>query len=285
MQIPWKIARFYSRFALTNRGTYALARWARESLPREQWNDTFVTPAGLKLKLDIATYPDCNMALGLYETDSIRLLGRLLKPGMHFVDCGANLGYFTLTAARLVGPGGRVDAFEPGAANHARLKSHISINGAENVCVYQMATDRESRLLAFYEPVGELNHGQASLYAALVPDGQPVMVSAARVDTVLDHVPDVIKVDVEGAELVTLQGAERFLQADRPPALIIEHNHESAAGAGYRPADLFNYLRSAQPKYRFYWIDWRLEPIPDAAALTAINRQGNILATVSPKPA
>ncbi len=103
MSFRWSLARMYSRIAPTNRGAYALARWARGAIPAEKWRDCFETPAGTPLNLDIGTYPDCNMALGLYETETFSLLAKLLRPGSHFVDCGANLGYFTLHAAMLVG--------------------------------------------------------------------------------------------------------------------------------------------------------------------------------------
>jgi FkbM family methyltransferase len=271
------LARWYSHIAPSNRGAFAIARSARKSLPREKWNDVFTTPAGLKLRLDLATYPDCNMALGLYETESIRLLGKLLKPGGHFVDCGANIGYFTLTASKIVGPSGRVDSFEPSPANRARLEEHLKLNGVENVRVHALAADTQSKSLTFHQPTGELNHGQASVFASLVPQGETITVQAGRLDETVDHVPDVIKVDVEGAELIALQGAEKFLQSAKAPALIIEHNHESAAAAGYRPSDLFRYLQKVQPRYKFFWIGWRLRPIASAEALDAITRQGNVL--------
>jgi len=280
MSIRWPLARMYSRVAPTNRGAFAVARWARHSLPREKWNDVFSTPAGLKLRLDLATYPDCNMALGLYETESIRLLSKLLKPGGHFVDCGANIGYFTLTASRIVGLSGRVDSFEPSPINRARLEEHLKLNAANNVRVHALAADTENKSLIFHQPIGELNHGQASVFASLVPQSETVTVQAARIDQTVDQIPDVIKVDVEGAELIALQGAEKFLQSAKPPALIIEHNHESAAAAGYRPSDLFRYLRKVQPNYQFAWIGWRLRPIADADSLDAIHRQGNILVSV-----
>ncbi|MGH8579333.1 MAG: hypothetical protein ACREVK_04095 [Gammaproteobacteria bacterium] len=49
-------------------------------------------PDTLRLRLDLATYPDCSMADGLYELDTLRSLKRLLRPGDHFVDLGANIG-------------------------------------------------------------------------------------------------------------------------------------------------------------------------------------------------
>jgi hypothetical protein len=96
-------------------------------------------------------------------------------------------------------------------------------------------------------------------------------------------VPNVIKIDVEGAELAALRGAAALLQSDQPPALIVEHNHVTSAAAGFTPADLFQTITSLQPRYRFYWIGARPRPIPTAEALNAISRQGNILIRDEPR--
>ncbi|MGH8658054.1 MAG: hypothetical protein ACREV4_06155 [Gammaproteobacteria bacterium] len=88
--------RAWSHVAPMQRGEYRLTRLARSLIPRRQWSGDFQTPDGVRLRLDLATYPDCCMANGLYELDTLRLLKRLLRSGDHFVDLGANIGYFTL---------------------------------------------------------------------------------------------------------------------------------------------------------------------------------------------
>jgi FkbM family methyltransferase len=277
MDWRWSIARFYSRVAPTNRGTYAVARWARNGIPSAQWQAAFTTPGGLSFDLDLATYPDFSMALDLYETDTVRWLRRLLFPGAYFVDCGANLGYFALNAWRLVGTGGRVDAFEPDQLNRARLEINIRRNGAAAVVVHPLAVSSEPGEIAFYHPTGPENHGQASGYEQLVVGGQRSIVRAVRLDDVCDRVPDLIKIDIEGAELAALRGASRLIRSERPPALIIEHNPQTAQAAGYRPSDLFRYLKTEQPAYRIYWIGWRVREIVTPETLDAITRQGNLL--------
>src|SRR5688572_2191738 len=94
----------YSRVAPTERGGFRLARLARRLVPRRHWERDFVTPDRTTLRLDLGTYPDCCMAVGLYELDTYRLLRRLLRPGSWFVDVGANIGYFSILAARWTGP-------------------------------------------------------------------------------------------------------------------------------------------------------------------------------------
>src|SRR5258705_8911400 len=118
--------RGYSRIAPTQRGGYRLVRMGRKFVSQDQWRGTFQTPDATRLDLDLSTYPDCCMAVGLYELDTLKLIRRVLRRGDHFVDCGANLGYFTLAAARAVGPRGRVDAFEPDPINRARLEKNLA---------------------------------------------------------------------------------------------------------------------------------------------------------------
>jgi FkbM family methyltransferase len=271
--------RAYARIAPTERGGFRLARLARRFVPRAAWRDDFRTPDDVRLSLDLATYPDCCMAAGLYELDTLRLIRRTLRPGDHFADCGANVGYFTLAAARLVGPTGRVDAFEPDPLNRARLEAHLAANDSPAwVRVHPVALSDRPGEATLYHPTGDArNHGEASLFA---PPGattaQSYTVSTARLDDILDASPRLVKMDIEGAELTALRGAERLLRSPRSPAFVIEHNPTSAATAGHRSGDLLRLLQQHQPAYRAYWIGWRRREM-SADAIDAMPRQGNIL--------
>jgi len=238
-----------------------------------------VTPDGFALGLDLGIYPDCCMAVGLYELDTDRQLRRQLKGGSWFVDCGANLGYFTLLACKLVGPQGRIDAFEPDPINRQRLEEHLRNNHVEDrVRIHAQAlADRPGELTLYHPTGGETNHGMASFYATLVPTSQPYQVAVVRLDEQLDGIPDLIKLDVEGAELAAVEGMEKLLGAPRPPKLIIEHNPSSCAAAGYKPSDLYRKLKSLQPNYTISWIGRRLQPISTPEDLDHMSRQGNLL--------
>jgi FkbM family methyltransferase len=207
------------------------------------------------------------------------MLRKLLRQGMHFVDCGANIGYFTLMAARRVGPTGRVDAIEPDPQNRARLEEHLRANGAASqVRVHAVAASDAPGSVTLYHPTGDMrNHGEASTIAALAGESaRAYTVPAARLDDVLDTTPDLVKMDIEGAELKAIAGMTRLLSADPSPALIIEHNPQSAAAAGYRPGDLLRAIRRANPRYKAQWIGWRMREMSDDQ-IDAIQRQGNIL--------
>lgn len=273
------LLRAYSRFAPTERGGYRLVRLARRTLPRERWRGRFVTPDKLRMDLDLGTYPDCCMAVGLYELDTYRQIRRHVAPGSWFVDCGANIGYFTLLAARWIGPTGRVDAFEPDPLNLARLQTHLAINGMENVVrIHPVAVGDRPGDLVLYHPTREQdNHGMASAYASLLPSARSFTVPCVRLDEELDGVPDVVKMDIEGAELPAITGMAGLLRSERPPRLILELNPVSAAAAGYKPSDLIRQLLAIQPRYRVYWIGWGLHRLSTPEAVDALPRQGNLL--------
>ena len=275
--------RGYSRLAPTERGGFRLARLARSTLRRGRWRGEFRTPDGIALHLDLGTYPDACMAFGLYELDTARLLRRLLRPGSRVADVGANVGYFTLMAAGLVGEGGRVDAFEPDPANRARLVDHLELNGCEKVVrVHALAASDAAGELPLYHPSeGVHNHGESSFFPSQFgPDAASARATAVptvRLDAALDRVPDVVKLDVEGAELSALRGMAGWLTSPRPPALIVEHNPRSAAAAGHAPGDLFRAVRGANAAYRCRWIGMRLGEVPTPEALDGMGRQGNVL--------
>src|SRR5687767_1442698 len=134
------------------------------------------------------------MAFGLYELDTYRVIRRLLKPGMRFVDCGANIGYFTLLAAKLVGAGGRVDAIEPDPQNRRRLVENLRRNGMGDVVrVHDVAVSSRAATVTLYHP-GRGNHGQASLFQS-VGEGEQYDVQSVRLDDLILDAPDLIKMD------------------------------------------------------------------------------------------
>ncbi len=270
----------YSYVAPTERGGYRLVCAARRLVPRADWQGSFAVPGGIALNLDLATYPDCCMAVGLYELDTCRTLRQLLPAGTALLDVGANLGYFSLLAARWVGPGGRVDSVEPDPLNRQRLQANLVANGFDGkVKVHPVAASDHSGELRLWHPDGAgANHGMAS--TVVVPQGaaREFTVRCQRLADVVAECPDVVKMDVEGAELSALKGMEPWFRRQQPPKLVIEHNQvTAAAGAGYRCGDLLRYLQSLRPDYRAWWIGWRHQELTGADQIDGIARQGNIL--------
>jgi len=163
--------------------------------------------------------------VNLVEPAKTQTLLRLLKPGQIVFDIGANIGYYTLLASRRVGPSGRVVACEPFPRNIAYLQRHVEINKAENVTVIAAACAERSGLRRFAA-------GQDCAEGRLVESfADPVerieYVAATTIDEIVrlsGLVPDVLKVDVEGAEEHVLMGASETLAAAKPIVLLGVHS-------------------------------------------------------------
>ena len=164
---------------------------------------------------------------GEYESYEISLVKRLLKPKDVFYDIGANIGIFSLIASRAVGPEGKVIAFEPDPRCRELLKLNLADNSVKNVIVRDMAlsdTDGTSGLV-----MDGHNWGKNSLSPSNVPETDGVgqaSVRTARLDTIAAEqslpMPTFIKIDIEGAELMCLKGAQSMLKLNRDLMLFVE---------------------------------------------------------------
>jgi FkbM family methyltransferase len=156
---------------------------------------------------------------GSYEPDVSATLREVLPRGATFVDIGANIGWFSLLAASLVGPTGRVIAVEPNPRNVALLRQSAKDNGFDNIDVAAVALGERPGAAAL-ETDG--SNGR------LIPiDGPPLqaveasfVVATFPLDTVLNELGagrvDVVKIDVEGAEPFVIRGATRTISESRP---------------------------------------------------------------------
>jgi FkbM family methyltransferase len=161
---------------------------------------------------------------GEYEQPVQEAVSSMLHAGGVFFDIGANVGFFSMLAARMVGEAGAVYAFEPVPANAAKIERNASLNGFSHVHVLPVAISDEvgSRELLLAEHVG----GSVLRSAGTPPDLVGSMqAETTTIDTIVQRasvrMPDVVKIDVEGAELQVLKGMRRVLEEKRP-RLIIE---------------------------------------------------------------
>jgi len=161
---------------------------------------------------------------GEWEPEETAVMRELLAPGAVVYDIGANVGYFTLLAAQMVGASGHVYAFEPNPAVLPQLRNNIAINALDNVTVLPVAlSDTEGR--ATFYAVGGANSGTSSLRAE-VGENIEVEVEVVRMDTLVQaqglRPPDVVKMDIEGAECLALAGMGRTLGTNEDVSLLIE---------------------------------------------------------------
>ena len=164
---------------------------------------------------------------GYWEMWLTELLATLVQPGMTVVDVGANLGYFTLLMADLVGPTGHVYAFEPNVDLARRMGQSVAINGFGGfTTVYEQAlADGEGDVLLVV-PTGEPKNGH--LLPADHPVGSDGITETRPMQTRrFDSYPEVldaglIKIDADGSELAIWQGMTAILQSRRPLTIVLE---------------------------------------------------------------
>jgi FkbM family methyltransferase len=152
-----------------------------------------------------------------------RLFDAALQPGATLVDVGANIGYNALYAAALVGPAGRVIAVEPAADNVAILQRNVEASGLRNVAVAHVAAGGAAGTRDFFlrGDVSAVNSFfAASCYAAVTG---VVQVPVTPLDDLVAGDADVVKIDVEGAELEVLAGMPRLLRNTRLQLIVEWH--------------------------------------------------------------
>lgn len=182
---------------------------------------TMYIGVGKGLRFDSATSnPD--YASGSNELPVQEVLAQHLAPGAVFYDVGANVGFLTVIAARLVGPTGTVYAFEPVPENAAVIRRNASANGFQNIQVIEVA-------LANHGGTGELALAAYSGGAVLAEVAKPpdwvgmLRVKLSSIDDLVEldglQPPSFVKIDVEGAELGVLEGMERTAARYRPVIL------------------------------------------------------------------
>lgn len=156
--------------------------------------------------------------LGSYETKKQRVVASVLRPGMVCWDIGANVGFYTLLIAELVGSTGKVFAFEPLPANVDILRQHVAMNGYRNVTIFPDALGNMDSEVRF-DPRANASMGRISAAGGLT-------VPCLKADTVIAsgqaRAPDVVKIDVEGAEADVLRGASRLFR-NHPILFLVTH--------------------------------------------------------------
>ena len=199
-----------------------------------------------------------------FEQKERRFVSRFLKPGMTVLDIGAHAGLYTLTASKRVGPSGRVISFEPSPRERQRLTRHLSLNRCGNVTVQAFALGQDGGDAELFVVDGS-ETGCNSFRPAPGIAGHTVRVPIRRLDDCqaegMFTAVDLIKMDIEGAELSALRGAESVFRAARP-VLLCEIEEARLAPWDYRGRDIIDLLSAW--RYRWFTIadDGELADLP-----------------------
>ena len=163
-----------------------------------------------------------------------RMLDRYIRPGATVLDVGANIGYNTIRGALRAGPRGRVIAVEPTPDTLAVLRRNIAASGLANIDIAPVAAGSIAGTQDFFV------RGERSAVNSLYPTSRyasvtgVLRVQVVRLDDLVDGAADVVKIDVEGAELEILEGMPLILS--RPGVtLIVEWDPLLQQMAGYSP--------------------------------------------------
>jgi len=169
---------------------------------------------------------------GVHEEATTELFKNVVKEGDVIVDMGANIGYFTLLAARLVGKSGKVYAFEPEPRNLYYLLKNIEINKYDNIVAVQKAvSDKKGKTTLYLCPYDSGHHtinqyeGIKAYAPHLVGDKKDfVEVETITLDDFLkdERKVNVIKMDVEGAEALVLSGMDNLIRGNANLKMFVE---------------------------------------------------------------
>jgi FkbM family methyltransferase len=178
----------------------------------------------------------------------MRLVASLLKPRMKVVDAGANIGLYSLLAAKCVGDGGHIWSFEPSQATYRLLLNNLSLNGVTTVAAHRVAlSDFEGELTLRSE------RGFGDLYRHLDYTGKTSagdVVETVGVSTLDDFAAaqkidqiDFLKIDVEGGEYCLLKGAQRLLSQSPSVIVMFESEEDWCQRSGCKAEDAINLLK------------------------------------------
>ncbi len=181
------------------------------------------------------------LALGVYENFELQLFRSLIKPGETVLDVGANIGLYSIIGAHRTGPTGRVIACEPEPDNLALLHHNALGVQAQNISVCACALADNDGTLNLY--LSTDNKGSHSLFGSK-SNAQAISVPVRRGDDLLAELgatPDVIKIDVEGAEPLVLAGLHKSLTSPSV-RLFVEFSPGSLRNGSFDPQEFLDDL-------------------------------------------
>jgi len=168
----------------------------------------------------------------IHEEGTTGLFKKVVKPGNIVVDIGANIGYFTLLAAKLVGESGKVFSFEPEPKNFSYFKKNLEVNDYKNVFAFQKAvSDKVGKAKLFICSYDSGHHtinqfeGIEAYRQGRTGETEEIEIEVVTLNSFLadktDKV-DVIKIDVEGAEALVINGMKEILKKNNNIKIFLE---------------------------------------------------------------
>lgn len=241
-----KIARRPTRAWLPYKGGTRLCGVA-EALTRRYSKDVIINDfdGDLRFSCSLSRHMGAQIFWrGSYSGEQLAVLGPLLNEKSVFFDIGANQGEFTVFAAKRCA---QVYAFEPVPENMERLQRNVQLNAFVNVVALQKGLSDVEGSLPIFSTADGCNEGIPTLYRTEEKSRSIGTIGLTTVDTFVKANGiarvDVLKVDVEGAELAILKGAQETIETHRP-TMLLEFNADTCSAAGYTIGHLVDWLTS-----------------------------------------
>jgi FkbM family methyltransferase len=252
--IVCKIIKVYSNLSPLRRGHKRLGRLALRNLGQRVLTAISVDNVSFELKLPQDLTWDSIYFDGTYETGTLKIIKKIVRKDDVVLDIGANLGWYTVHIAKLL-PIRLCYSFEPVPEIFERLERHCSINLVNHkVVLNRFAIGEKSGIIKLHT-FPDLPNGHSSISTLgrdkFTTSDAPMCTLDGFINNLNIDKIDLIKMDVEGAEMLVLNGSERLLAAPNPPIWIIELNIETSASFGYAPSDLLTVL-CKHHEYHFF---------------------------------
>ncbi len=229
-------------------GNFPLIKSLNEKAVKHLKND-FTIVDGHKMFLD----KNDSLMLSInhiYELNETNFIKNLIKRGNTVLDIGANIGYYTLLFAKLVGETGKVYSFEPDPRNYLLLEKNIQVNNYKNIITEKKAISNKSEKSVLY--VTE-NSAGSSMRNTNTEGVNKIEIDVIKLDDYFKMesiIPDFIKIDIEGYELNALKGMEAILQSSNKTKIMIEYNPLTKKHLSYDPMNSLNFLAELGFKFK-----------------------------------
>ncbi len=244
---------------------FFISRATRSLLPNRIMRNIFFRTKGfaeindfdgdLTINLNLSEHMQSRIFwLGFYNESIVSFLNNFLQPGMTVIDVGANIGEITLVAAKRVTPTGKIISFEPVTTINSLLEKNLQKNNISWVTtVKQGLADKNGDAIIFTSSNDDTNNLENIGLGTIYPMGErkvPIeTISISTMDKYLEEFPieklDLIKIDIEGAEIPCLLGAIKTIIKFRPH-IILETQEETYTAAGYTPKYLLDFFNSLE---------------------------------------
>lgn len=230
----------------------------------------------IELEFDLSNKVMRAMYFGIFEKNLLTYMRAILRPGDTFIDVGANIGYLSVYARELVGTSGAVHCFEPVPEYADILATAVRLGGVTNVSVMGQALgDREGTVQIRIS--GKENIGWNTIVPGLMKERAGIQTMEVPLTTLARYLDDhgirdvrLIKIDVEGAELLVLRGLVPWLAERHRPYIVTELCPEACTLLGASLGEIFALMEQygyraysfcRQGLYRIYCGGVRLQPV------------------------